>query len=76
MVTVIRPPEPEMTVSGLIIGSLGVAGTLLVLSLVLGVVAGAVLVIWHKIRPTPWRPMPPVSPSLAGADVPPSNQAQ
>jgi len=76
MVTVIRPPEKEMTVSELIIGSLGVAGTLLVASLVLGIVAGGVLVIWHRIRPTPWRPMPPVSPSLANADVPPSNQVQ
>ena len=76
MVTVIRPPEQEMTVSELIVGSLGLAGTLLVLSLALGVIAGAVLVIWHRLRPRPWRPMPPVSPSLVGADVPPSNQVQ
>ena len=65
-----------MTVSDLIVGSLGLAGTLLVLSLLLGILAGAVLVVWHRIRPRPWRPMPPVSPSLAGADVPPSNQAR
>ena len=73
MVTVIRPPEPEMTVGELIVGSLGLAGTLLVLSLVLGAVAGTVLVVWHRIRPRAWRPMPPVSPSMAGRDVPPSN---
>lgn len=76
MVTVIRPPEPEMTVGDLIIGSLGVAGTLLVFSLALGALAGVVLVIWHRLRPTPWRPMPPVSPSLMNADGPPSNQSQ
>jgi hypothetical protein len=63
MVTVIRPPEEEMTVADLIVGSLGVAGSLLLLSLLLGALAGAALVIWHRIRPTPWRPMPPVSPS-------------
>jgi hypothetical protein len=73
MVTVIRPPEPGMTVADLLIGSLGLAGTLLVCSLALGVVAGAALVVWHRVRPTPWRPMPPVSPSMSGADVPPSN---
>jgi uncharacterized membrane-anchored protein len=58
-VTIIRAPEPEMTVADLIVGSLGLAGTLLVLSLVLGVVAGAVLVVWHRLRPRPWRPMRP-----------------
>ena len=74
MVTVIHPPEQEMTVGELIIGSLGIAGTLLVFSLALGAIAGAVLVVWHRVRPRPWRPMPPVSPSLA--DVPPSNQVR
>ena len=76
MVTVIRAPEPGESVANLLIGSLGLAGTLLVFSLALGVVAGAVLVIWHKLRPAPWRPMPPVSPSIADADVRPSNPAQ
>lgn len=75
-VTVIRPPEHETTVGDIIIGSLGLAGTLLLLSLALGVVAGAILVVWHKLRPTPWRPMPPVSPSMTGADAPPSSQAR
>lgn len=76
MVTVIRAPEPEMTVADLIIGSLGLAGTLLLLSLAFGVFAGAVLVVWHKLRPTPWRPMPPVSPSIPGSDFPQSSQAR
>jgi hypothetical protein len=76
MVTVIRAPEPEMTVPELIIGSLGLAGTLLLLSLAFGVVAGAVLVVWHRLRPTPWRPMPPVSPSIPGPDFPRSSRAQ
>ena len=76
MVTVIRAPEPEMTVADLIIGSLGLAGALLVLSLAFGVVAGAILVVWHRLRPTPWRPMPPVSPSVPGPDSPQSSQAR
>jgi hypothetical protein len=76
MVTVIRAPEPEMTVGDLIIGSLGLAGTLLVVSLALGVLAGAVLVVWHRLRPAPWRPMPPVSPSIPESDLPQSSRAQ
>jgi hypothetical protein len=76
MVTVIRPPEPGTTAADLIIGSLGLAGTLLVVSLGLGAVTGAALVIWHRLRPRPWRPMPPVSPSMATADVRPSNPIQ
>jgi hypothetical protein len=76
MVTVIRPPEKGMTVPDLIIGSLGLAGTLLVCSLALAAVAGGALVVWRRIRPSPWRPMPPVSPSLADADVRPSGPAQ
>ena len=74
IVTVIEEPVPEMTVPDLIIGSLGVAGALLVLALILGVVTGAVLVVWHRFRLGNWRPMPPVSPSWY--DGPPSTQAR
>jgi hypothetical protein len=75
-VTIIRPPERELTVGDVIIGSLGMAGTLLLVSLALGAVAGAVLVVWHRLWPTPWRPMPPVSPSIPGGDFPPSTPAR
>ena len=75
IVTVIKSPEPELTVGDVVIGSLGLAGALLMLSLALGVVAGAILVAWHRLRPPPWRP-PSVSPSLPGADGPRSSQAR
>ena len=73
IVTVIKEPERELTVGDVIIGSLGVAGALLVLALALGVVVGVGLVIWHRWRPSNWRPMPPVSPSWSGGDGPPSS---
>ena len=76
MVTVIRAPEPEMTAADLIIGSLGLAGTLVVFSLALAGIVGAGLVMWRRVRPAPWRPMPPVSPSLADVDPRPSGPAR
>jgi hypothetical protein len=72
IVTVINEPPKETTVGDVVVGSLGMAGALLLLSLVLGAVAGGILVLWFKWRPRNWRPMPPVSPSLIGADGPPS----
>lgn len=76
IVTVIREPEPEMTVADVIMGSLGLAGALLLVSLILGAVAGAVLVGWYRLRPRPWRPMPPVSPSVPDPDLPQSSRAR
>ena len=76
IVTVIQEPEPEMTVADVIVGSLGVAGALLVLALLLGVVAGAVMVLWRRWRPRNWRPMPPVSPTWSGGDGPQSTQVR
>jgi ABC-type phosphate transport system permease subunit len=76
IVTVIQEPEREMTVADLIIGSLGLAGALLLLALLLGVLAGVVLVVWNRFRLANWRPMPPVSPSWSGPDGPPSARAR
>ena len=76
IVTVIQEPEPEMTVADVIIGSLGVAGALLVLALLLGVVAGVAMVLWRRWRPRDWRPMPPVSPSWQSDDDPQSTQVR
>ena len=72
IVTVIKEPEPELTVGDVIIGSFGVAGALLVLALLLGIVVGLVMVAWRRWRPRNWRPMPPVSPSWTG-DGPPTS---
>jgi hypothetical protein len=76
IVTIIKPPVHEMTVGGLIIGSLGLAGALLLLALLLGALVGSVLVLWNRFRPRDWRPMPPVAPSLTTTDVPPSSRAR
>ena len=64
IVSVIREPADEITVEELIVGSLGVAGSLLVLALALGAVAGGVLVVWHRLRPASRDHLPPVSPSF------------
>jgi hypothetical protein len=73
MVSVIREPADEMTVEELIVGSLGIAGSLLVLALALGAVAGGVLVVWHRFRPASRDHLPPVSPSFTDVSpTPPS----
>ena len=72
VVTVIKEPAKEGTVSDLIIGSLGVAGTLFVAALALGAVAGAVLVIWHRFFPSNRHQLPPVRPSFTNAKLPPT----
>ena len=71
VVSVIREPEPEITVEQIILGSLGVAGSLLVLALILGAVAGGVLVVWNRLRPASPDHLPPVSPSFPDATTPP-----
>ena len=72
VVTVIKEPAKEMTVADLIVGSLGIAGSLLALALVLGVVAGGWLVVWNKWRPASRRHLPPVRPGFTDAELPPS----
>ena len=76
MVTVIRPPERETTVADVIIGSLGMAGALLLLAVLLGAVVGTLLVLWHRFWPRDWRSMPSVAPTFTTADVPPSSRSR
>ena len=64
IVTVIKEPQQEMSVPELLIGSLGIAGSLLLLALVFGAVAGIVLVVWNKLHPAANRHLPPVSPQV------------
>lgn len=70
VVTVIREPVPEVTVADVIIGSLGIAGSLLALALVLGVLAGGWLVLWNRWRPASRRHLPPVRPSFTDLEIP------
>lgn len=76
VVTVVREPADEFTVADLIVGSLGIAGTLLLLALVLGGVAGVVLVMWNKWHPADRRRLPPVSPSFTDVTLPPTSQSR
>ncbi len=78
VVTIIRPPERELTVGDVIIGSLGVAGAAILAALVLGAVVGGGLVMWKRFFPKDWRPMPPVAPSLSTptSDGRPSSQSR
>jgi hypothetical protein len=77
IVTIVSEPAKEESVADLIIGSLGLAGALLLLALLLGLLAGAALVTWRKLRPRPWRPMPPVSPSsITDEPDPPSSRVR
>ena len=74
--SVIREPADEMTVEELIVGSLGIAGSLLLLALALGAVAGGVLVVWHRIRPASRDHLPPVSPSFTDVSPTPPSPPQ
>jgi hypothetical protein len=64
IVTVIKEPKKEMSVPELLIGSLGIAGSLLLLAIVFGLVAGLVLVVWNKFHPATDRHLPSVSPQI------------
>ena len=75
IVTVIKEPAKEMTVPELIIGSLGIAGSLLLLALVCGAIAGLVLVVWNKFHPPTERHLPAVSPQMP-VGRPPNTPAQ
>lgn len=76
IVTIVSEPAEEESVADIIIGSLGLAGALLILALLLGILAGGAMVTWRKLRPSPWRPMPPVSPSITDEPDPPSSQVR
>lgn len=66
VVTVIQEPAKELTVGDVIVGSLGVAGLLVLVSLVLGALVGGFLVWRHRRRPIDRDHLPPVSPLLPG----------
>ena len=78
IVTVVpQTPAPATTVGDVVLGSLGVAGSLVLIALVLGVVLGGVRVGWNRLRPSTGDHLPPVSPFAGGPEsAPPSSQAR
>ena len=72
IVTVIKEPARQTTIADVIIGSLGLAGVLLLISLALGALVGLVLVTWHRRHPSEREHLPPVSPLIPDPGAPPS----
>jgi hypothetical protein len=75
LVVTIVPATParERTVGDVIVGALGVAGALVLVALVLGVVFAAVRYAWHRRHPPQDDHLPPVSPYAGGSAGPPSS---
>jgi hypothetical protein len=71
MVEIIRPPAEELTVTDLLINSLGLAGVFALAAVPLGLIVGYLLIKWNARRPPEADHMPRVSPS-----GPPSGQVQ
>ena len=77
VVTIVpETPAPQTTVADVVLGSLGVAGTLLVLAMALGVVMAAVRLGWNRLHPPSEDHLPPVTPFTEASAGPPSSQAR
>lgn len=78
IVEIIRPPSDELTISDLLVNSLGLAGALAVAAIPLGLIAGYLLIRWNARRRPEDNHMPHISPSLELKDPedPSSNPAQ
>ena len=73
IVTLIEKPTPQTTLADVVLGSLGVTGLLVLLSLVLGLVVAGLLVAWHRRHPPDRDHLPPVSPFVRDSSAHPSS---
>lgn len=75
IVEIIRPPSDELTISDLLVNSLGLAGAFAVAAIPLGLIAGYLLIRWNARRRPEDDHMPHISPSLELQDPedPPSS---
>jgi hypothetical protein len=64
IVTIQKTPAQELTVADVILGSLGVAGMLLLVAVVLGGVLSILLLGWRRRFPLEENRLPPVSPLI------------
>jgi hypothetical protein len=60
IITVAQTPAEELSIADVVLGSLGLAGALLVLALVLGVAVAAVRVGWNRAHRPEENHLPPV----------------
>ena len=65
MVEIIRPPADELTVTDLLINSLGLAGALALAAVPLGLIVGYAMIKWNARRPPEADHMPHVIPSFS-----------
>jgi len=75
IVTVAREPAAELTVGDVVLGSLGLAGVMLLASVLLGGLFAGLLVLWHKRHPPEDDHLPPVNPLVPESNSPPSSPA-
>jgi hypothetical protein len=71
-----QTPAPATTVGDVVLGSLGVAGSLVLVALVLGIVLAGVRVGWNRFHPSTDDHLPPVSPFTGGSPAPPSSRGR
>jgi hypothetical protein len=76
IVTLQKTPAEELTITDVIVGSLGVAGVLLLIAVVLGGLFSLVLLGWRRRFPLEQDHLPPVSPLIPDPTGRPSSQAQ
>ena len=76
IVTLQKTPARELTVADVIVGSLGVAGALLLIAILLGGVLSLLLLAWRKRFPLERDHLPPVSPFVPDPTTRSTSQAQ
>ena len=76
IVTIHKTPSDELTIKDVVLGSLGVAGMLLLIAVVLGGVLSILLLGWRRRHPLEADHLPPVSPLIPDPTVRPTSQAQ
>ncbi len=76
IVTIQKTPAEELTIREVILGSLGVAGMLLIIAIVLGGVFSVLLLGWRRRYPLEADHLPPVSPLIPDPTARPTSQAQ
>ncbi len=76
IVTIQKTPAEELTIKDVVVGSLGVAGVLLLIAIVLGGVLSMLLLGWRRRFPLEANHLPPVSPLIPDPTARPTSQAR